>query len=116
MIDCHRCPSYNRGHGQRACLKCPKYKDIQKQSAKRQTITIDILPQALLEQIADVPRAEEILTYIRQMPIDIAAVLVLKYYGAMRREEIAGLLGLSIRQVSRKLEIACHTLKNILSN
>ena len=106
-MNCTACPSYNRGHGQRDCLKCAKYRDILKKSVKRQTIRIDVAPQAILEQIADEnPQVIGILDALQSLPPMLSAITAMVYVSGLTHQQIAEIMGVSRQTVSRKSKAA----------
>ena len=67
IMDCSNCVHYNRGRGQKNCLKCKKYKELQLKSVKRESIKTEHIPQAVLDNIAD-PRTRTLMDIIAQLP------------------------------------------------
>ncbi len=114
-MNCHLCDQFARGAGTKYCLKCPKYKDIQRLSVRRQTIKYEILPQALLEQVAEIPQSNKIIDILRLMPADLAALIAMRYYAGLQIREVAGIVRLSPGAVKYRLHIAVEWLKKYLS-
>ena len=114
-MNCHLCDQYNRGAGTKKCLKCPKYKDIQRLSIRRRTIKYEILPQTLLEQVAEIPKSNKIIDILRLMPADLAALIAMRYYAGLQIQEVAGLVRKSPGTVRYRLHTAIAWLKKYLS-
>jgi DNA-directed RNA polymerase specialized sigma24 family protein len=114
MIGCPSCDNYNRGQGSTACKKCPKYRDIQLKSGRRKTIKIDVLPDALLEQIADIPSGpdgDDIMGELRSMPAELSAVISMRYFSGLTAREIADIMSISTRTAERKIAVALAALR-----
>jgi len=110
-MNCHQCEQYNHGAGQKVCLSCPKYKDIQKKSAKRKTIKCEILPQALLEQFPDDRDEKGLIDGVRNLPSVQATIISMHYFINLPFIEIAEILKMSRQSVSEKHSQALRALR-----
>ena len=113
-MNCTTCRSYNRGSGTKACLKCPEYKSILLQSNKRQTIKFDIVPDCILENIADNKQSENVLDAIRQLPIEQSTIIIQRFILNYSIKEIAETLNISRQAVDKKIKFALDIIKETL--
>ena len=101
MIACSKCPEWNRGEGTKQCLRCKRYRDIQRASVRRHTIRIEPVPQTVLEAIpefdggVDLDAAEIILQHVNALPIRTAIVIHAYYKLGATDREIASQLQIS---------------------
>jgi DNA-directed RNA polymerase specialized sigma24 family protein len=111
-MQCTHCDNYNRGHGQPACLKCQKYKDILLQSVRRNTIAIDVVPDTILNNIPD-PRSITILDAIRQLPLELSMPLLAYHILGANQREIANHYNISRRAVQGKIKKSIEIIKEL---
>jgi DNA-directed RNA polymerase specialized sigma24 family protein len=112
-MDCSNCPKWNKGRGQKECLKCKKYIDIQRKSIKRESIKTEHIPTAILENIAD-PRTRTLINIIQQLPIDYAVPLMMRAILRMSYREIADYHGSTISPMQRRISHAIKIIKKSL--
>ena len=112
-MDCHDCPSYRRGSGAPACLKCDKYREILKKSVQRRTIKLDAIPQPLLEAIPDNPKIRSIIDAMQCLPIDRAVPLAMQYILGCTLQEIADYHGISPQAVDKKNKLSLVIIKEL---
>jgi hypothetical protein len=107
---CKGCSSYRGGNGSRKCLKCGTYVEFLKDSRLRNPVHFKILPDAIMEAIPD-GREMDVKDSIKRLPDDLAAIVTMRYYANLELKSIAGILRISVRQVSRKLDVALNEIK-----
>lgn len=116
LENCSECLHYNRGSGDKLCLRCKQYKLFLIKSVPRIKISTKHLPKEILEAFEglseDMPK---VIHAIRQLPSDLSIVVTAYYLIGMRQEEIAGLLKLSQPAVNKKLSLAVITIKKIIN-
>ena len=111
-MNCQNCDSYNRGNGSPACLKCAKYRDICKRSGRRRTIQIEIVPQAILEEVEDEhPRLNGLKDILQSLPPDMASVISLVYVAGLTQREAAKQLNISQAGLSKKINVALEIIR-----
>ena len=110
-MDCSSCNHYNRGYGQRSCLKCKKYIDIMKQSVHRETIPYDHIPQAIYENIAENPQTRQVISILRSLPIEESTAFLMAFFLSATQEEIAKYMHISQSSVSRKINFTVEMIK-----
>ena len=113
-MNCSTCRNYNRGSGTKSCLKCPEYKSILLQSNKRQTIKFDIVPDCILENIAEQKQTETVLDAIRQLPIEQSTIIIQRFILNYSIKEIAETLNISRQAVDKKIKFALDIIKETL--
>ena len=112
-MDCSSCPQYNHGRGQKSCLKCKQYKDIQLKSVKRETIKTEHIPQAIMDNIAD-PRTRDLMQIIKQIPTQYSVPLLMRSLLGMSIQEIATYHAHAKSGVSKKIAKAIEIIKQSL--
>ena len=112
-MDCSKCDHWNRGKGEPNCLKCKRYKELQLKSVKRETIKTEHLPQAVIENIAD-PRTRDLMSIIRQIPLQYAVPLMMRSTLNCTMPEIASFLKISKQAVDRKISQGMNLVKKSL--
>ena len=116
MKHCHECQHYNRGSGGKQCLSCHKYTEIIRNSAKRKTIPIDVIPQHLLEAIADDSdnRINSILDAIRTLPPQLSAIISMIYISGLTHRQVASILHIPPGSIVKKNKFALEIIKKTL--
>src|SRR5450759_4181912 len=114
-MNCPTCPQYNNGRGVKACLKCPQYIEIIKQSFSRLKIKIETVPDIILEAIPD-DKEKTAYDRIRDLPTELSAPLLLRYYLDCSNREVANLLHCSRSRVQSKINIALEFIKENTQN
>lgn len=109
-MNCPVCPQYNNGRGGKACLKCPQYIDIIKQSFSRLKIKLETIPDIILEAIPDESEATPY-DRIRDLPLELSVPLMMRYYLDCSLREIANYHKYDISTASRKIKIAIEIIK-----
>ncbi len=112
-MDCSKCDHYNHGLGLPLCLKCKKYKELQKKSVKRESIKTENIPQAIMDNIAD-PRTRDLTMIIRQLPAQYSVPLVMRSVLNMSIPEIAAFFKISKQAVDQKISKAVDIIKQSL--
>jgi len=118
-MDCVTCDNYDKGRGNKACFKCKKYLYLVLKSGKRAPIVFEHIPESIFNNIADPDideRMPDLIMAMRKLPGDLSLIMAAYFILGMEQREIAGLLHLSISQISRKLNISVQSLKNIYFN
>ena len=113
MDRCQNCDSYNSGRGTRKCLRCDLYRSWSKLNGIKNKISIQIVPDALLENIA-CGQPTEALEAMRRLPTYLSAVICMRYYGRMEIQEIATLLGLSRSAIEKRIARALQVMREVL--
>lgn len=111
-MNCTDCQSYNRGSGTKACLKCKQYLEILKQSGKRKTIPIEIIPDTILEAIPDNNQID-IQQAIRQLPLDLSVPLLMYHVLNASQREIAAYLNISQQNASKKINLSIEIIRKM---
>lgn len=113
MNRCHECTSWNNGQGTKQCKQCAKYKQFQLKSTKRNTIPIAIVPQAILESIAQEcdDHVSRVIKAVRQLPPQLAAITAMLYFANLTHEQVASLLKISRISVTRKNFLSLEIIK-----
>ena len=112
-MDCSKCDHWSRGHGKPICLKCKQYKQLQLKSVKRESIKTEHIPQAIMDNIAD-PRTRELMTIIRQLPVQYAVPLMMRSTLNMSIPEIAQFFQITKQAVDQKISKAINLIKKSL--
>jgi DNA-directed RNA polymerase specialized sigma24 family protein len=112
-MKCVDCDNYNRGKGIKSCLKCPQYRDIIKQSGKRHTIAIDVIPDVILEAIPD-NNGITLEQAIRQLPIDLSTPLLQYHILQATTREIGAYHNYNASTATRKINIAIEIIKKMI--
>lgn len=111
-MQCTECSSYNHGAGRKSCLLCPQYRDIVRRSGKRATISIDVIPDIILEAVPD----ESGITLeqaIRQLPLELSVPLMMHHVLGAPLREIAAHLKISTTTVTRKINLSIDIIKQM---
>lgn len=111
-MNCIDCNSYNRGKGTKTCLKCKQYIEILKQSTKRTTIPIDIVPDTILHAIPD-NKEMDIKQALQQLPLEYSVPLMMYHVLNASQREISNYLNISQQQASKKINFAIDIIKKI---
>ena len=115
MNKCTQCDNWNGGKGVKLCLKCATYKHYCIKSVPRQKIAIDILPAAIMVELADTSEDMPcVLTAIQHLPDDLGLIITAKYVAGLPAKSIAGLIRTSERQINRRIELALSEIKKML--
>lgn len=114
-MDCKDCVSYRRGAGSPACLKCNKYGKIIVQSAKRQTIQIDVMPQTIIEALPDTKQMHSIMDILRAMPLDQSTPIIQYYLLGATLQEIADYHHITRQAVDKKNKLTLNIIKESVS-
>jgi hypothetical protein len=114
IMNCLECPKYNNGHGTKDCLKCKKYKHFQINYTQRPQISIEILPAAILESIADTAHGLEAIDALRKLPLDCALPFAMKYILNAKNQEAAKYLKISVSHYIRKNKFSLNKIRELL--
>ena len=104
-MDCSKCDHYNQGLGLPLCLKCKKYRELQLKSVRRQSIKTENIPQAIMDNIAD-PRTRDLMTIIRELPLQYAVPLMMRATLGATMQEIADYCHVTRQAVDKKISYA----------
>lgn len=115
-MNCVSCPHYHCGKGSKQCLKCDKYKHFQVKHTPRPQINIEILPDAILESIADNKTKIDIINAIRKLPLQYSAPLILKYILNISNEETAKYLKISLSNLHKKNKFSINKIRELINN
>lgn len=111
-MHCTDCTSYNHGAGRKSCLLCPQYRDIVRRSGRRATISIDVIPDIILEAVPD----ESGITLeqaIRRLPLELSVPLMMHHVLGAPLREIAKYLNISTTTGTRKINLAIDIIKEM---
>jgi DNA-directed RNA polymerase specialized sigma subunit len=110
---CHECESWNNGVGTRQCKQCAKYRQFQLNNTKRNDVPINIVPQAILESIAQETddQVTKVIKAVRQLPPQLAAIISMLYFANLTQEQVASLLKISRISVTRKNFLSLEIIK-----
>ena len=112
MRECQRCDNWNGGRGNRACMRCQVYKEIQLQSVRRKTVDYDVFPETIMDQFPAIETQEgDLLDTIRHLPTEQGAVFVLREYLGLHVKEVAAELKISERTVKERYSQARASLR-----
>lgn len=116
MKKCPECASYNKGAGTRRCLKCNKYKQILIKSVARDAIQTYTVPQNILEAVAEEldPKTLEIVSAIRTLPPQHAAITTLIYFAGLTYRQVASILKISVSTVNKKNKFSLNIIKKTI--
>lgn len=120
LIACSKCGDWNRGEGTKACLKCKRYREIQRLSVRRHTIRIEPVPQSILEAIpeldegVDMEATDFILQHVNALPVRTAIVIHAYYKLGATDREIASQLQISKSNASEIRRKGIAALQAIL--
>lgn len=64
-----------------------------------------------MENIGDNSQAQSVVEAMQRLPADCTAVLSMRYYGNLRNAEIGEILGISARNVQRRIARAIRILR-----
>ena len=109
-MNCTTCSGYNRGFGKKACLQCPKYRDVQLKSGKRRSIKIELLPDEILNNYPDV-RERNVQGAIKLLPLRLAIPLLARFLAGATVAEIAQDQGISAATVARRIHGAMEIVR-----
>ena len=112
-MDCSTCEHYNRGRGQRACLKCKKYKDIHIKGGKRESIRTEHLPQEIMDNIPD-PNTRTLIQSLRHLPVQYSVPLLMVAVLNMSHQDIADYHGVSRQAIAQKISQGTKLIKEML--
>jgi DNA-directed RNA polymerase specialized sigma24 family protein len=115
ISNCPDCKNWGNGKGLKQCLKCSTYKNYCIKSTPRPKITVEILPAAIMVELADTSDdMPSVLTAIQHLPDDLALIITSRYVAGLPAKSVAGLLRTSERQIYRRESIALSEIKKIL--
>ena len=87
-MNCSVCHYWNNGRGEKDCLRCKRYKDLQIKSIRRQSIKTEYLPDAVVENMED-PRVRDLMMIIKQLPGRYSTPIMQRSVLSMSLQEIA---------------------------
>ena len=94
---CSQCEQWRDGRGSRQCLRCPNYRRYQMRATTRDQIIVESIPDAIMEQFADMGGNDvDILDAIHHLPDDLAAIISMRYCGSLSVQSVAGILRISV--------------------
>lgn len=118
---CVKCPSYRKGQGEKACLACPKYIEIQRQTIRRPSVRIEIVPQVVLEAVPQIPDDSDypveyvdVINQVKTLPPRVATVCMMYYHLGLTDKEIADELKVSATRIRQLKSRAIQLLKKKL--
>ncbi len=111
---CLKCQHYNNGAGQNSCLSCRQYKAIVIQSGQRKTIAFEILPKAILENLADTKKMTEVIDFLQHLPLDKSVPITLYFILNATCQEIGDYLHISKQAVDKKIMFSLNMLKEMM--
>ncbi|MFA5379977.1 MAG: helix-turn-helix domain-containing protein [Dehalococcoidia bacterium] len=119
MKSCPACQHYNHGQGEKACLQCKRYADIQRASFKRHSIKIVPIPQNLLESIPnqEADDMSDTLDFIMSKANDLPLRQTLVLFAYLKRHpdsEVGEAFGITERQVQRIRAAGVAALRAVL--
>lgn len=114
-MNCTECKNYNRAKGNKHCLTCPQYQDIIKTSGKRSTISIDTIPDIILEAIPD-NKTLNLAEALKQLPLELSMPLLAYHLLNANQRELSAYLKTSQADVSRKINQAIIIIKKMTIN
>lgn len=98
--------------GNRACLRCSIYKDIQLQSVKRRTVKYDVFPDTILETFPNPETDRDRLSELFSGLSDFSAlVLAARYICGLSANETAKALHISQSSVYRIIKSSVRQIK-----
>lgn len=109
-MNCKGCPSYNHGRGTGHCLKCDLYQKIIMESGKRRSISMESVPEMVLDNIPSLP--DEIRA-IEKIPLKYSTPILQKFFLNATYEEIAKHNSESIGNVRRKIRFGIRLIRKI---
>jgi DNA-directed RNA polymerase specialized sigma24 family protein len=107
---CNDCKSYRNGKGSRKCISCESYQAWHSEHALISKIHIEIIPDSLLENIAE-DKPNQALEAMKRLPDDICAAVCLRYYGNLSLQSIAANQRTSVRTIQRRINIGIQWMK-----
>ena len=113
-MNCPECHNYNRGSGNKACLRCQQYKTIMLESCKRNTIKFEIIPDCILENIAENKETENVIDAIRQLPMELSTIMMQRFVLNYSIKEIAESLKISRQAVDKKIKSSIEIIREYL--
>lgn len=121
MVKCPSCPHYHGGRGDKSCLQCKRYADVQRASVKRRQIPIVPIPQILLEALPahegenmTEDAVDYVLSQANALPLRTYIIMAAYYRARATDRDIAEALGISPRQVQRIRAAGVAALKAII--
>lgn len=115
ISDCSECINWGNGNGNKKCLKCSTYTNYCLKSTPRAKIAIEILPEAIMVELADTSDEMPcVLTAIQHLPDDLALIITGRYVAGLPAKSLAALLRTSERQIYRREALALSEIKKML--
>jgi DNA-directed RNA polymerase specialized sigma24 family protein len=115
MKRCQTCLLWNKGKGSKTCVDCSFYRRFCMKSTPRSKIPIDIVPDAIMAELADT--SEEmpaVLTALKHLPDDLSWILVGRFVAGIKPSSMAAIMRTSERQINRRQAVALSELKKML--
>jgi len=109
---CNNCPTRNN---QKQCLTCQHYRQWDKLN-KLQPLPYEHVPQAILENISDMPNGEKIIEGLRAMPLNKSVPLLMQYVLHVAVSDIAKYHNISHQAVAKKNKLSVTILRNYMAN
>jgi len=109
-MKCSSCPQWRKGSGTGHCLKCDLYQEIIMESGKRRSISMESVPEMVLDNIPSLP--DEIRA-IEKIPLKYSTPILQKFFLNATYEEIAKHNSESIGNVRRKIRFGIRLIRKI---
>ena len=112
--NCMDCNHWHMGSGDKACLSCYKYTESYSPTGETEVIEFEVIPDTIIESIADDKENKTILDKINSLPIELSAIMLMKFYGKMKIGEMAKVIGRSDTAVDRRIKQGMKMLNQLL--
>ncbi len=108
---CRNCDNYQRGQGNKSCLRCRNYKLLDIVYDLRSTINIVPMVSTIIEAVPSPLKPDNaLLSIIWSLPAQHAAMIGMHYYAALSIREIATVMRISEPAARAKLYRATEQL------
>jgi hypothetical protein len=103
----------DKGKNTKRCLKCPHYRQLQKEYDNREQIAFDHLPEIIIEQVAALPQPD-VIERIKHLPLEMSVPLMMQYYLGATLSEIGKYLKISKQAVDARNKKTLTELRTLL--
>lgn len=110
--NCMECKHWHMGSGDKTCLSCYKYAESYSPTGEAEVIEVEVLPDTIIESIEDDRDNKTVLDKINSLPIELSAIMLMKFYGKMTIAEMAEVVGKSKTVIDRRIRESMKLLNS----
>lgn len=110
MQACNNCPSYKKGRGTEACIKCPEIKQLNILQRAQPCVDYVKIPREILEALSE----QNNIDIYSPLSIDESILIFMIYTLNLTQREIANYLKISLAMVNKKKKSSLLKLRTYI--